>query len=757
MARMRQVAGQLSTAIAALCLPVATLAGAENDGSASIDAIVVTATRRETRLLDTPISMTVIGGDTLQAVAADGFSDFARLVPGLTAIDSGPGDKRYSIRGLQSAGEPEVGLYYDDIPITGLPGGALDTGDRQPDIKLWDIDRIEVLRGPQGTLYGDGSMGGTVRIISKRPVLDSFQAATQLAGATTADGGGPSWRWSGMVNLPIVSDVLAIRLAGYYRDEGGWIDDIDRPEVPLRQTPGSGLNWEHTTGGRASLLYKPTEDLTVTGIAYYQGLTTGNAFDTYPDFTAPGDRYVSAAFVRTPWTDQLQMYNLVIDDNLQWADLVVSGSYESRTVNDTEDTTRYLLSLFGCTEYNFNVSCFGPPIIPAASFEHEAVSSTSGEVRLLSRRQGPLQWTVGGFIQSATTYRRGQIASTDPSGYIQFDPSNGNAANRLFARTNFDSFDKLALFEESSYEVRHGLEAIVGLRWFHSYRSDEQVIVQQFFPGEPTGPEPLQKFSENALFKKLELSYKLASTALVYVEASQGFRSGGPNFPGGFTATAPAYRGDSLWDYEIGWKVALAQESITWTGALFRINWSDLQQLVPTALFNYIVNAGSARSDGFETELDAPLYQGLRLEAGASLANAHLIGAQPVSSDPSTQLYEGERLAGAPRWTMNAGLTYSRPITAALRGTARLDYTYHSSSSDLVAVQNPAYFVIPASNLVALHLGMAHNESWSIQLAVDNLCNSYVPLSAKALDSNEAQSITAARPRTLSLTFTERF
>jgi iron complex outermembrane receptor protein len=753
---MTLVAGKIAIAAAVLCLPGVILAAADNDEPLGLDEVVVTATRRETRLLDTPISMTVIGADTLQAIDADGFDDFSRLVPGLTAIDSGPGDKRYSLRGLQSAGEPEVGLYYDDIPITGLPGGSLDTGDRQPDIKLWDVDRIEVLRGPQGTLYGDGSMGGTLRIISKRPMLDSFQAATQVAGATTADGGGPSWRWSGMVNLPVITDTLAVRLAGYYRDAGGWIDEFDRPQVTVRQTPGSGLNWEHTAGGRASILFKPTDDLTVTGIAYYQMLTTGNAFDTYPDFAVPADRYISAAFVRTPWTDQLQMYNLVVNDNLKWADLVVSGSYESRTVDDTQDTTRYLLSLFGCSEYNFNVSCFGPPIIPAASFEHESVSALSGEVRLVSRQEGPLQWTVGSFIQSATTYRRGQIASTDPSGYVQFEPSNGNATSRLFARTNYDAFDKLALFEESSYELRQGLDAIVGLRWFHSYRSDEQVIVQQFFPSEPTGPEPFQKFSENALFKKFELSYKLTPAALLYAGASQGFRSGGPNYPGGFTATAPPYRGDSLWDYEIGWKVALAGQRIDWTGALFRINWSNLQQLVPTTLFNYIVNAGSARSDGFETEISAPLYRGLRLEAGASLANAHLIGAQPVSNDPGTQLYEGERLAGTSRWTVNAGLTYARPLTAQLRATARLDYTYHSGSADLVAVQNPAYFVIPGSNLVALHLGVDHNDSWSIQLAVDNLCNSYVPLSAKTLDSNLVESITAARPRTLSLSFTER-
>src|SRR5277367_2199879 len=131
--------------------------------------VIVTATKRETVAQDTPLSMTVLGADALKTTHADNFTEFASLVPGLTATDVGPGQKRYALRGLQSTGEPEVALYYDEIPISGLPGASLDTGDDQPDLKLWDSDRIEVLYGPQGTLYGNGSMGGAIRIISKRP------------------------------------------------------------------------------------------------------------------------------------------------------------------------------------------------------------------------------------------------------------------------------------------------------------------------------------------------------------------------------------------------------------------------------------------------------------------------------------------------------------------------------------------------------------------------------------------------------------
>ena len=151
------------------------------DVDKDLEEVMVTATRRPTLPMRTPVSMTVLGSNTLAAVNVDSFGDFATLVPGLTATDLGPGQKRYALRGLQSAGEPEVSLYYDEIPISGLPGPSLDTGDSQPDLKLWDVDRVEVLRGPQGTLYGNGSIGGAIRIISRRPVLDRTEAAVEAS------------------------------------------------------------------------------------------------------------------------------------------------------------------------------------------------------------------------------------------------------------------------------------------------------------------------------------------------------------------------------------------------------------------------------------------------------------------------------------------------------------------------------------------------------------------------------------------------
>lgn len=720
--------------------------------TASLQEIVVTATKRETKLLDTPISMSVIGPEELQVTNADSFADYARLVPGLTAIDSGPGEKRYALRGLQAAGEPEVSLYYDEIPISGLPGGSLDTGSDQPDIKLWDVDRIEVLRGPQGTLYGNGSMGGAIRILSKRPDLSSFAASTEAEGGLT-EGGAPSWGVSAMLNAPIIIDRFAVRLTFYDRHVGGWIDNVERTDVDLKQPTGQNQNSEHTWGSRLSAKLAVSDRWDITGIFYYQKLQTGDSFETYSSFAEPGNPYVSAAFVRTPWDDMSAMGTLISTYDLGWASFTATGSYQNRVADQSIDTTRYLLSLFGCTEFTINVSCFGPPIVPAVSYAHEGVKSSSGDLRLVSKSEGRLEWTAGAFTQLASTYRHGQVAAADSDGYIDLNPNTGVADDRLFARTNHDQFDQYALYAESTYDVFRGLDATVGLRGFHSYRSDQQVLVQQFFPGDPVGPEPFQSFTESALFKKFELSKKVTPNILLYVEAAQGFRAGGPNYPGGFTETAPPYRSDSVWDYEVGWKASTADNRVSFTGAIFRIDWKDLQQLVPATLFSYIVNAGSARSDGLESEFDAHLTDRIELSMGGSSANAHLVGPQPAASG----LYEGERLGGVPKWTANASALYRMPVTDQFAISGRIDYTYQSSRPSVTPTQSPAYFVIGASNLTSLHLLLEQHDHWTLGLHVTNLFNVFAPLSAQALDSNLIKTVTAAPPRTATLTITTLF
>ncbi len=728
---------------------------AQADDSGAPPEIVVTATKRETAIQDTPLSITALTSDTLKTTNADDFQDFAKLVPGLSATDLGPGNKRYALRGLQSPGEPEVALYYDEIPVAGLPGGSLDTGASQLDLKLTDIDRIEVLRGPEGTLYGNGSEGGAIRILSKRPDLDTFEASSGVSGSVT-DGGGPSYGVTEMINIPIVEDRLAVRVAGYYRDEGGWIDDVYQPDIALPQIARNNLNGEQTGGVRAAVTFKATDDWTLTNIAYYQHMHTDNSFETYPSFATSGDPWVSKAFVRTPWTDEAAMDNLISTYDLDWAKLVTTASYQYRTADDPTDTTRYLLSMFGCTIYNWNKGCTGPQDLPAVGDARESVLSWAGEARLVSQGQGPLQWTAGGAFQNSKDYRGSQVARTDAEGYVDY-AADGTALNRLFARTNYDDFQQYSVFGNLGYEILDGVVADAGLRWFHSYRSDQQVILQQFFPGSPTGAEPFQSFAEGHLFKSFGLSWKAASDTLLYTNASQGFRAGGPNYPGGFSTSAPSYGADSVWDYEAGLKQSFAGGRVQWNSSLFWIDWSNLQVILPQSNFSYISNSGSARSQGVESEITAELLPGLTAIGGLSYDDARLVGPQPYNSTPQNQLEAGDKLAGVPQWTANASLLYRQTLNSDYSASARLDATYQSSRSSVVPPQNPAYFVSKSYELVDLHVRLDRADGWAATLDVDNLLDSYAELSAQSSDSNLIGTITAARPRTITLGISKSF
>jgi iron complex outermembrane receptor protein len=721
-----------------------------------LSEVIVTATKRESLAQNTPMSIAVIGPDVLSTNHIDDFADFAFLVPGLTDTDAGPGNKRYALRGLQSPGEPEVALYYDEIPISGLPGGSLDTGASQPDLKLWDMDRIEVLRGPQGTLYGNGSEGGAIRIISKRPDLTKPEGALQVIGSAT-DGGAGSWGTNLMFNVPIIDGKFAVRAVYYDRDEGGYIDAIPRADIRLPQLDGHNVNDERTRGGRASVSLQLTDDWNVTGIMYYQRLSTGSSFETYPSYATPGDQYVSAAFVQTPWLDESHMYNVISQTNLPWASVFVTGAYQLRKVSNNLDTTRYVLSLFGCSVTTWDKTCFGPSIAPADSASFESVSAWSAEARIVSNRPDRFQWTLGSALQNAKTYRYGQVAPVNAEGYIEYDPSTGDAQARLFARQNFDVFDQYSFFANAGYEFLEGLKANLGLRWFHAYRTDQQIIVQQFFPGQPTGPEPFQAFGMGVLFKSFELSYEPAHDTLIYVQAAQGFRAGGPNYPGGFSLTAPPYRADSVWDYEIGTKLSFFNNRLRWNTAVFDIEWSDLQVLLPTALFSYITNAGSARSDGFESEFDAHLSRNFDLIAGLTYNDARLIGPQPLSSAPASQLRAGDKLAGVPAWTGTLALVYKLSLGTRYTVQGSLDVSYQSGRSSVVPPQNPAFFTANAYTLANFHFNLDRQDGWGVSMDIDNLFNRFAELSVQTEDSNLIETVTPARPLTISLGVIKRF
>ncbi|QIB67063.1 TonB-dependent receptor plug domain-containing protein [Kineobactrum salinum] len=306
--------------------------GASSVRAQQLEEVVVTATKRETLLQKTSESLQVLGEIAMSDRGMDDFDSYFLSVPSLSQSDSrGPGNKRYAIRGVQSAGEPLVALYLDDVALLGSPGESLDPGGSQPDLKLWDIQRLEVLKGPQGTLYGSGSGGGSIRIITNKPDMSGFDIAASASMADVSHGG-LNKSLSGMLNVPLVEQELAARLTAYSHRDDGYIDEVYLGE--------KDANYADTDGGRLALLWTPGDRTTIDMMGLYQKTVTGSEFELF-DFLGD-DSPAAAQLVDSGFDDRMKMATLSLTHTFDQLDLMYTGSYQEREVERRDDQTRFL-------------------------------------------------------------------------------------------------------------------------------------------------------------------------------------------------------------------------------------------------------------------------------------------------------------------------------------------------------------------------------------------------------------------------------
>ena len=744
--------------------PVAQSQEANPATQGGLEEVVVTATRRETSVQNTPMSVDALPSDLLQQTVVMNFNDFVLMVPNLSAADNGPGNKRYAIRNIQAAGEPEVGLYYDEIPIAGLSGENNDTGAQQPDLNLFDMDRIEVLKGPQGTLFGEGSMGGTIRAISKRPDLDQFGAEVQgnLADMSHA---GNNKDADAMVNIPIIDSKLAARLVGFYHDDGGYIDEI---RLGLRDA-----NSVDSYGGRLSLRAKPAEQWTVDLISYVQETHTANSFQQMPDF----GKWTASDFVKTPHKDEFQGYNLISSTDFSFASLTVLGSYQQRRVQQVFDLTPSVIQILGgtnpqtgapnCNTFNY-VECltanapFAFGLLPTGDINQIFVRAWSWETRLQSQASSTLKWTVGAFGQDRQDQNKTSVGGpTNPDGSISLDPTTGLAVNSLFARQNYDPAQQYALLGELTYPVLSTVDATAGARWSYGHRTDQYDQIQNFgdpVPGLPgTGYYPKTTYTQTEVTPKFELTYRPSPNYLYYVLAAKGFRLGGPNVPNGFSPTIPPpYNSDSLWNYEIGYKTAFLDRHVTVDGAFFWINWTNIQETEtdPTGTFAFIGNGGNAVAKGAELEVNAEVRPGLQLNAGVSYTHAALVGPQPVAVIPQNQLSSGDRFPYVPEWTANAAATYRFPL-ATSSAFVRPEIAYRSGQTTALSPTSPTYAQLGGFVVMNARAGMDF-ERWSAELYVTNITDRLTEVGG-TVQGGEPLQIVSMPPRTVGLVLRAKF
>ena len=739
----------------AACVGTAVGQTASSNG---IEEVIVTALKRDTSLQETPLSISAVTGATL---TNSGVQDIARLtqsVPGLVFEDAGPASTRITIRGIRSVGEPTVGLYYDETPVSGAVGAGNDAGGETPLAKLFDVQRVEVLRGPQGTLYGSGSMGGTLRVLFNKPDLRKLSASVD-GDAVATSGGGGGYDVDAMANVPIIGDKLAARAVVYTQGLGGYVDNTFLNE--------HNVNSYHNDGGRLLLRFSPIDDLTLDASYLYQYVDGENP--TWYDSQGP---YVSRAQTQLPVTDRLQIYNLTArwDFHRVVATAVVadterktsnSGDVSSFIENDANNPAACAVFRGGgkacspATQATFN--SYVASKVPSLLYPVQTIYNPTAEVRLSSAGKSFLDWTLGGFYSDRTTHANNSEVLVDPaSGALLPQP-----ASNVYTRLIFDHLKQLAGFGEGTAHLTDALALTFGARYFNYTRDvGGATPVGLDLVGAAVTPYRQVSSSQNGWVTRTNLSYQLSTDLLVYATASQGFRPGGVNQVLGLPTALAPYQSDSLWNYELGAKSSWLDRRLILDVDGYVINWSNMQVSgrTPNGAFAFITNAGAARVKGVELDLTAVPLENLQISADASVLRAALTENQ-VSPNVLGPGVKGDQIPYVPRFTGGVSVQYTLPMTSFFSGMARIDESYVGQSHSEFNNSNHFDTALPAYSLTNVRFGVeGARKDWGVYLYANNVFdrNAIVDSLASAISLGQ-NLVQSARPRTYGLNFRKSF
>jgi len=733
--------------------PRATAADADDSGLAEI---TVTAEKYDSTIQNTPISMSAITGDQLIAAGITSVEDVAHDVPGLSMRSAGPGLTEYEARGLASNGgaSPTVGFYLDEVPLS--PPALSQSGKVVIDPNLYDINRIEVLRGPQGTLYGSGSMGGTVRVITNQPKLGTFEGSVQ---GTLSDTQGGSGNGGGnlMLNLPL-GDLFAVRVVASDTYRSGWLDRIVVNPFPEDGTVNGGgytrgnvvagpitnvitnVNTENLYGGRVTLLFKPNDDFSVTAGALFQRMVLGgyDDFDAPPGANAPYVGHYEAFNIPEPIADTVHIYDLTAVWHLGFADLTSATAYWDRQEHQTQDASESASISNG---YIY-------PYIPLPYSEVDVSKQVSEELRLSSSGNDKLHWTVGGFTSDLNSLWNEYGAN--PSVFAE----PGNPTGIMYESNNPYKVEQLALFADGSYAITDQWKFSTGVRW---YRYQSTQLEQEWgYDSAVASPVPptRTKAADSGFNPRFDLSYEANADLTTYVSASKGFRPGGANqivpppnvAPFCSAGATPSFGPDSVWDYELGEKAKLFDNWLTVNSDVYYIRWTGVQQtILLTCGYEYEANAGNGRSFGPELEINAKLsdewqvsFSGVITDAKLSQPNAqYLVFLTTVAQRPGN----AQSPNGTPYCTSDAGCT--APILNVPKQTASLALMYSTKLADYTVngrvaanytgpTPDEAYafgFYLPSYTLANARIGIS-TDTWEANIFCDNLTNKVAELTA---------------------------
>jgi outer membrane receptor protein involved in Fe transport len=719
------------------------------------EEIVVTALKRETNLQQTPIAISAITQESFANSGAQNISDLTSSVPSLDIVDNGPSFRRVVIRGIQSAGEATVGTYYDETPVSGSVGARNDAGGTTPELRLFDVERVEVLRGPQGTLYGSGSMGGTLRIIYNKPTFEP-EFVTDTSFSSTTDGGF-NYDANVLFNTPIVDEKVALRFAGYSRNTEGYIDNV--------RLGIDDINEERNYGGRTLMRWTPRSNLTVDLAAFLNRTRTDTA-----SWILEAGEYQSNAAARQPLRDDLDLYSVTANWDLQGITATGVVSFLKRDFSNVVDVSGFAPLIrnptFCAGIINGGAACSPDQLASffalvdsqanSTVFPQQDMDTTNAELRLSSSGVRKLNWTVGGFFSDRETDVFNPQTLADPVSGQVIQP-----LQIVTFRLINDELKQTAGFGELSWDVTPRLNLTAGTRYYR-YTKDivGQTPIGNILIGAVVTPPTPASSDESGFVSKLNGSFKINDRVMVYAQAAEGFRPGGVNQVLGLPQALAPYQSDDLMNYELGVKSALFSRRLLLNVAAFDIDWDNIQTTGRSAsqAFVFITNAGSASVRGLEAEMTARPFNSLTLAVNATYTDAKLSENQTNSQVVAPGLKD-DRIPFIP--TFQAGLTaqYERPLRGNLSGFARIDARRVGSS--LSDFRPGATFTrrIDSYELVNLRFGVdAQDDRWGAYVYVNNVLDETAILRAfsEAL-SGGATIVNSALPRTVGITLRTNF
>jgi outer membrane receptor protein involved in Fe transport/outer membrane protein OmpA-like peptidoglycan-associated protein len=720
----------LALAIVAIAQHAAAQQSARSD---ELEEVVVTATKRSTTIETTPISITALTGQDLEERGITDLSSIVQSVPGVSMRTSGPGQTELEMRGMTSSGgnSSTVGFYLDDIPLTS-PASA-QNGKVVIDPNLYDLNRVEVLRGPQGTLYGAGSMGGTIKLVPNAPDPAAFDASGELILGHTDGGDTLNNGENAMVNLPL-SDSAAVRIVGSQEHLSGWIDrkvisDLDFPAPASATIRGNvaaaplaadfhDVNDEVLTSARIALLWNVTDRLSVAPSFMYQKITQDglSLIDSQPGTNNQYQPYNSPE----PFEDRIDIGALNLKYHFDIADLTSTTSYWTRDEELREDGAEEIAYAIGAPIYSSEGGA-GPT--SPTPLEDDKSKEYSEEIRLTSAGDTEFKWLVGYFYQDFES--DWDLYITTPESAAGFGTTDG------FTQVQPTKILQNSFFGEASYTFLQQFTVTAGLRRYY-YHGSVNTAVSGWLSSSGTSSFDYYSTGErdSGVTPKLSLSYQLDKDLLLYGTLSQGFRPGGGNQPIpttgalgttcltdlqaiGLSAAPLGFKPDKVWSYELGEKFRDGDGRFTVNSAAYFENWQHIQQNIPLSCgFPFTGNAGDAHIYGTELEISAVVVPGLVASVNGSWLHAEYI----ANAVPSTTI--DERVQDVPELTASASLAYRHPINDSLGFLARVDNNYVGSRIDTTAQAN----YLGSYDLTNLRVGV-EADHWSAAMFVNNVTN----------------------------------